>query len=74
MSKLMQKIVLFIEPTDSDYGSASTIGNLYMNRFAIDEDAGHEIVKIYEVSSQRGRLFHSEEKKEQNGTDQMLFL
>ena len=74
MSNLRQKIVLFIQSNDKDYGSASTIANLYMNRFAIDEDAGHEIVKIYEVSSQRGRLTHSEEKKEQNGTDQMLSL
>ena len=38
MSKLNQKIVLFIEP--SVWASTpSKIGNLFMNRFAIDEDA-----------------------------------
>ena len=82
MSNLRQKIVLFIEPTDKfkDYGSASTIGNFYMNRFAIGEDASHEIVKIYEVS-----MYHkvwckscilnpdeSEAKKNENGTDQIM--
>ena len=70
---------MFIESTDRDYGSASIIGNSYMNRFAIDEDAGHEIVKIYEVS-----MYHkvrkscilnpdeSEAKKNENGTDQIM--
>ena len=45
----MQKLVFFIEP-DTDYKSPSTVGNLYMNRFAIDEDAGHEIVNIHEAT------------------------
>ena len=44
--KKMHKFVFFIEPTDKDE-SATTIGNFYMNRFAIDEDASHEIVNIY---------------------------
>ena len=41
----MQKLNFYIEP-DKDWGSPSTVGNLYINRFAIDEDAGHEIVNI----------------------------
>ena len=41
----MQQLVFFIEPNDKN----STALNLYMNRFIIDEDASHEIVKIYEV-------------------------
>ena len=48
MSKLNQKIVLFIEP--SVWASTpSKIGNLFMNRFAIDEDAKNEILKIYQL-------------------------
>ena len=50
MTKSMQKLVFFIDSNDLSskaYGSALTIGNLYMNRFTIDEDAGHEIVDIY---------------------------
>ena len=44
----MQTLVFFIH-NYKNYGLASNIGNLYMNRFIIDEDAGHEIEKIYEV-------------------------
>ena len=39
ISKSMQRLVFFIESNDKDYGLASNIGNLYMNRFTIDEDA-----------------------------------
>ena len=39
MSKLNQKIVLFIEPAAVAWSTPSKIGNLFMNRFGIDEDA-----------------------------------
>jgi len=45
----MQKLVFFIESNNKD----STSLNLYMNRFVIDEDASHEIVKIYEIEKFR---------------------
>ena len=48
MSKLKQKIVLFIEPAEA-WEKPSKIGNLFMNRFAIDEDAKNEILKIYQL-------------------------
>ena len=43
----MQKIVLFIESQDRKYMTPSKIGNLFMNRFSIDEDGCHEALKIY---------------------------
>ena len=46
----MQKIVLFIEPTDKLYITPLKIGNLFMNRFAVDEDAASEILAIYELA------------------------
>ena len=49
MSKFNQKIVLFIEPADEEWDEPSKIGNLFMNRFAIDEDAENEILKIYQL-------------------------
>ena len=51
MSKLNQKIVLFIEPAWEAYETPSKIGNLFMNRFAIDEDAKNEILKIYQLEN-----------------------
>ena len=49
MSKLNKKIVLFIEPAGSAWHKPSKIANLFMNRFAIDEDAKNEILKIYQL-------------------------
>ena len=51
MSKLNQKIVLFIEPAVKAWKTPSNIGNLFMNRFAIDEDVKHEILKIYHLEN-----------------------
>ena len=47
----MQKIVLFIEPAEDAWSKPSKIGNLFMNRFAIDEDAKNEILKIYQLEN-----------------------
>ena len=49
MSKNTQKIVLFIEPFDDAFRTPLKIGNLFMNRFAVDEDAASEILKIFEL-------------------------
>ena len=49
MSKSSQKIVLFIEPSDEAWDTPSKIGHLFMNRFAVDEDPGFEIVKVLEL-------------------------
>ena len=43
----MQKIVVFIEEADEPSVTPLKIGNLFMNRFSIDEDAGFEILKIF---------------------------
>ena len=49
----MQKIVLFIEPTNRAYRTPLKIGNLFLNRFAIDEDASSEILMIFELVDPR---------------------
>ena len=45
----MQGVVLFIEPSDDAFFTPSKIGHLFMNRFAIDEDAGFEILSVLEL-------------------------
>ena len=45
----MQKIILFIEPSDDAYRTPFKIGHLFMNRFSIGEEANFEIVKILEL-------------------------
>ena len=45
----MQKIVLFIEPTDYEWFTPSKLANLFMNRLLIEEDVGSEIFEIFEL-------------------------
>ena len=65
MPKLVQKIVLFIEPQRRKCDTPLKIGNLFMNRFGIDEDECHEILKIYHLENtfwnyRNGRLTENE--------------
>ena len=52
----MQKIVLFIEPNDDAFWTPLKIGHLFINRFAIDEDAGFEIVEVLELEKTSLRM------------------
>ena len=47
MTKVQQKIILFINQSES-FERSTSICNLYMNRFAIEEEAGSEILKIFQ--------------------------
>ena len=42
-------LVLFIEPSDKAHRTPLKAGHLFMNRFAIDEDAGFEIINVLEL-------------------------
>ena len=62
----MQKIVLFIQPSKDAWRTPLEIGNLFMNRFAVDEDAAFEILKIFELGMELGM---SSERMKQKGID-----
>ena len=79
----MQKIVLFIEPNDDACYTPLKIGNLFMNRFAVEEDAASEILKIFELDKSSFKLSYSnskynpeyenfEEERKQKGMDLSL--
>ena len=72
MSKISQKIVLFIEPNDNAFETPLKIGNLFMNRFAVDEDAATEILKIFELGKYSLKMSHDEKK--QKGMDLIISL
>ena len=73
MRKITQKLVFVIE--SSDKGGPESICNWYMNRFTIDEDAGHEILKIYEVQALRpGLRSQTDEERAQKGMGHIIFL
>ena len=60
--EIMQKIVLFIEHTDIAYFTPETIGNLFINRFAIDEDDSSEILNIFELVEVKRSIINDFEK------------
>ena len=45
----MQKIVVFIENDFLELNTPSKIGNLFLNRFAIEEEANTEVLKIFKI-------------------------
>ena len=61
MSKNMQKIVLFIEPNDDAWVTPLKIGNLFMNRFAVEEDAASEILTILELEKTSLKMCYSKD-------------
>ena len=82
MPKLMQKIVLFIEPHDDAFYTPSKIGHLFMNRFAVEEDAGSEILKVLELGKSSDKMSHpkhpeyknSKNDRQQKGIDLIVIL
>ena len=46
----MQKIILFVEPTDDAFMTPAKVGNMFINRFAIDENSASEILNIFELA------------------------
>ena len=60
--RTMQNIVLFIAPAfnTSTYNVPSKIGNLFINRFAINEEENSEILKIVYLPDLRQSLYLEE--------------
>ena len=76
----MQKIILFFEPNDEKFMTPEKIGALFMNRFAIDEDASSEILKwfelgktSFEMSWQEGETYNNfVEDRQRKGMDHFI--
>ena len=66
----MQKIILFIESSDVAYRQPISIGNLYLNRFTIDEDYASEIINIYQL--QKVPRYLNKKEREQKGMDRIF--
>ena len=58
----MQKIILFIEPNDEAFMTPAKIGDIFMNRFAIDENATCEILKRFELGKTTAKISYSNHK------------
>ena len=82
MPKCMQKIVLFIELNDDPFFTPEKIGNLFINRFVIEEDASFEIIKILELGKTSWKMSWSshseyanfENERNQKGMDRLFLI
>ena len=58
MPKTMQKLVVMMEPTEDAYDTPLRGGNMILNRFCIDEDAGFELFGVNELRKSSWELRH----------------
>ena len=76
----MQKIVLFIEPSEDPFSTPLKIGTILMNRFAVDEASASEILKIVELEKTSHKMYYAgmseyknfEEERKQKGMDLII--
>ena len=52
----MQKIILFIEPNEDAWFTPAKIGDLFMNRFAVDEDTAFEVINVLELGKTSAKM------------------
>ena len=84
MSKVMQKIVLFIEPNDDAFFTPEKIGHLLMNQFSVDEDASFEVLNVLELGKSSDRIsrprnpdygnFENERKEKGTGIATIVYV
>ena len=60
----MQNLVVFIEPSEDASNISAKAGNLYFNRFCIDEDAACELSGVYYLNSGEPLNFTLRQKEE----------
>ena len=77
----MQKIILFVEQNDDAFISPGKIGDIFMNRFAIDENASCEILKRFELGKTSeamswpgGNYENFVDERKQKGMDHFIMI
>ena len=62
MSKVMQNLVVLMEPSEDAWDTSLKAGNMILNRFCIDEDAAFELsgvnyLKRADTSREKGKEY-----------------
>ena len=53
MSKIMQNLVMIMQPSQGDDDISLKAGNMFLNQFIIDEDVAIELSGIYNATFRR---------------------
>ena len=59
MPNTKQNVIIFIDATGMDFSTPWKIGNLFMNRFATDEDASFEILEVVYLKELSEEILYS---------------
>ena len=59
MSKIMQNLVVFMEPSEHAFDNSLKAGNMTLNRFCIDEDAAFELSGVNYLEKSSIDITHS---------------
>merc|ERR1712039_766711 len=76
MSRTMQNVILFLEPSDDQWNVSTKAGNSYFNRIGVDEDAGFELLGVYHLKKAFWDIDDKEyeaERKEKEEFDSKIF-
>ena len=63
MSKIMQKLVVLMEPSEHACDNDMKAGNMILNRFCIDEDAAFELSGVNYLKKSSDDIRHNESIK-----------
>ena len=58
MSKIMQNLVVLMEPSKEAYETPLKAGNMILNRFCIDEDAAFELFGVNYLKKSSSNMIH----------------
>ena len=56
MPKMVQNLVFLMEPPEEEYDTSLKAGNMYLNRFCIDEDAAVELSGVYDLKKSSNKV------------------
>ena len=59
MSKVMQNLVVLMEPSKDAWKTSLKGGNMILNRFCIDEDAGFELSGVSYLEKTSVKMYRS---------------
>ena len=66
MPKTMQNVILFAEQFKEKWCTPLKIGDLFFNRFGVDEDAAFEMLGVYQLEKTSNKMIDPEEEEYKN--------
>ena len=66
MSKTMHNVILFPEAFQEKFATPLKIGDLFFNRFGVDEDAAFEMLGVYQLEKTSRKMARPKDEEYKN--------